>query len=283
MIVFSESDLKHFQYESDIGFHFNYEYTVEHTQEFWEFAYVVSNIYNETPNERVLVPANSFLIVRPNEIHKVTAQKHIDADNFYTHLNIPITKKALENLISLLWGSDLYKELERESGIVFFRSRHDERKYQEMLKRLLSASNADSQEARFILKTMITDMLYSYYEHKTSLKELSAHGNIVNVLANRMTSAENFSRSLAELIRDTHYSYMQINRLFVRETGKTPGVYFTNAKLEHAAKLLRITDMPVSDIASKVGYVSLSHFDRVFKKMFGISPSEYRASVSVAE
>ena len=47
-------------------------------------------------------------------------------------------------------------------------------------------------------------------------------------------------------------------------------------KLSYAAKLLQTTDLIVLDISSKVGYSSLSHFNRVFKATYHLTPSEYR-------
>lgn len=43
-----------------------------------------------------------------------------------------------------------------------------------------------------------------------------------------------------------------------------------------AQSLLKNTSFSISIIASRVGYVNFSHFAKVFKQEFGVSPSEYR-------
>lgn len=59
-------------------------------------------------------------------------------------------------------------------------------------------------------------------------------------------------------------------------TGKSPSVYIREIRLEVAARLLRESDMPVSDIAFKTGYSSTKYFNKVFKQSFSVSPEEYR-------
>ena len=52
--------------------------------------------------------------------------------------------------------------------------------------------------------------------------------------------------------------------------------YTTQLRIERAKDLLRNTDLPITEIAEKVGYYNLSSFTRRFKLNQGISPSEYR-------
>ncbi|WP_028978544.1 helix-turn-helix domain-containing protein [Sporocytophaga myxococcoides] len=52
--------------------------------------------------------------------------------------------------------------------------------------------------------------------------------------------------------------------------------YLNNLRLTEAKRLLMDLTLPVSDIAYKVGYGNISHFNRVFKESLGISPNDYR-------
>ena len=78
---------------------------------------------------------------------------------------------------------------------------------------------------------------------------------------------------LAELV---HMNPDYLNRIFKRETGMTLGDYVLNEKMQIARNLLQTTTLPVSYVASRVGYENFSHFSRTYKRMFGISPSEER-------
>lgn len=57
--------------------------------------------------------------------------------------------------------------------------------------------------------------------------------------------------------------------------------YLTKIRLEHALELLRTTEDKTYIIASRVGYMEPNYFSYVFKKQYGISPSKYRAEMSV--
>lgn len=67
-----------------------------------------------------------------------------------------------------------------------------------------------------------------------------------------------------------------LSRLFKRETGHTLSEYIMCEKMGYAAKLLMQTSIPVSLVAYKVGFHNYSHFSQVFRKMYGLSPREYR-------
>lgn len=59
-------------------------------------------------------------------------------------------------------------------------------------------------------------------------------------------------------------------------TGETPSNFFRTYKLNRAAELLKSGKYTVSEIADKCGFSTQSHFSVVFKKQFGVTPSEYR-------
>lgn len=74
----------------------------------------------------------------------------------------------------------------------------------------------------------------------------------------------------------TSYSPIHIRRLFHQDTGLTPHEYLERIRLEHAKRLLRDGNIPVSRIAAECGYSSESHFQALFKKINGCTPGTYR-------
>ena len=52
--------------------------------------------------------------------------------------------------------------------------------------------------------------------------------------------------------------------------------YLSDVRINRAKELLRDTDMNVADICEAVGYADLKHFNRTFKKLTGVKPSEFR-------
>ena len=58
-------------------------------------------------------------------------------------------------------------------------------------------------------------------------------------------------------------------------TGQTPGEFFTSYRLNRAAQLLREDKYKISAVAAMVGFNSSSHFASLFRKHFGVLPSDY--------
>jgi len=67
-----------------------------------------------------------------------------------------------------------------------------------------------------------------------------------------------------------------LHRAFREVMGTTLLGYQHQVRIDRARKLLSDTDLAVSFISNEVGYSSLSHFSRTFKKLLGVSPSQYR-------
>ena len=67
-----------------------------------------------------------------------------------------------------------------------------------------------------------------------------------------------------------------ISRHFAAVMGVTPVEYLREYRISKAADLLRDTDLPVSDIAGKVGYKDLSLFSRIFHQITDLSPAAFR-------
>lgn len=80
-------------------------------------------------------------------------------------------------------------------------------------------------------------------------------------------------KSISEYVyRSTSY----VCTSFKNETGQTLNQYLTEYRMEIAKQLLEDPRYKISDISSMVGYTDGNYFGKLFKKMVGLSPSEYR-------
>lgn len=82
--------------------------------------------------------------------------------------------------------------------------------------------------------------------------------------------------TLAGLSAHTGVSRQHLIYLFNRETGFPPLEYFLRMKMQRAAQLLDLTPLSVKEISGAVGMADPYYFSRLFKKMMGASPTEYR-------
>ncbi|WP_341878076.1 response regulator [Defluviitalea saccharophila] len=73
-----------------------------------------------------------------------------------------------------------------------------------------------------------------------------------------------------------HISTNYFSALFKKETKLNFTSYLTKVRIEKAKELLRNTDMKAFDIGNKVGYTEGHYFSYVFKKITGLTPTEYR-------
>lgn len=81
-----------------------------------------------------------------------------------------------------------------------------------------------------------------------------------------------------DLARAAGLSRAHFSRAFREAFGESPHAYLLTRRLERAAALLRCTDHSVADICVAVGLSSVGSFTTSFKRMFGKTPTEYRAA-----
>lgn len=82
--------------------------------------------------------------------------------------------------------------------------------------------------------------------------------------------------SAAQLAGKVELSVRQVERLFLRYLGTTPGRYYMRLRLERARELLRQTNMPILDVAIATGFASHSYFAQSYRLQFGRPPSDER-------
>jgi len=84
--------------------------------------------------------------------------------------------------------------------------------------------------------------------------------------------------TVADLARAAGLSQAHFSREFRRAFGETPHAYLLTRRLERAAALLRNTDRSVLEICLAVGLQSVGSFTTTFTRVYGMSPTAYRAT-----
>lgn len=85
-------------------------------------------------------------------------------------------------------------------------------------------------------------------------------------------------KGLASLADRFGISKSYLCRIFKKHTGMTVTEYMNRLKVQHALKLLQETDMRINEISSRAGFESVIYFNRVFRRIEGMTPKEARRS-----
>jgi sigma-54 dependent transcriptional regulator, acetoin dehydrogenase operon transcriptional activator AcoR len=84
---------------------------------------------------------------------------------------------------------------------------------------------------------------------------------------------------LKEMARIADVSLFHFHRQFKKTTGVTPHQFITGRRIAQAKLLLAESDLPIIDVAVRVGFGDQSHFTTTFRKFTSMTPRIYRNSV----
>lgn len=247
-----------------------------HYHDYIEMIYIpkgkVLNIVNSTPH---IMEDNSFLIIKPG----------------VSHLIAPLPGDSVEPLIvNLLINPEFVRILAKaeevctDNALVQFLTTKRERNY------LLLPNNTFT-TASHILNLLVVEyyqnhycltltMLGQFYMLLDCLSKFHQHPpHSYDKLSRRCISlieTHASTISLESLAQSLNYSEGYLSRHIKQQTGKTISQLITVDRMRLAERQLAGSELPVSEVAVLCGYQSESHFYRIFKQHFHITPNQYR-------
>lgn len=134
----------------------------------------------------------------------------------------------------------------------------------------------------YISKSGTLTILNSLLTEKVNLLFLSLESNVQEnstiflIKAFISKNFQNGNLSVKDISEHVYLSTSYVCTIFKNETGKTLNQYLTEFRIERAKTLLLDPRYKITDISDKVGYSDGNYFGKTFRKMVGLSPSEFR-------
>lgn len=138
-----------------------------------------------------------------------------------------------------------------------------------------SKTMSDIEEAIWIMCHQLCDILVSMRKSITK--------QTMEMAADLLKDNYNYDWTLEKLAKHFHFNSSYFSGLFKQHFGIGYNEYLNEIRLDQAKCLLLQSETRVSDLAQRVGYQSPNYFIRIFRKKYGLTPSEYRRTILVEQ
>ena len=193
-------------------------------------------------NKSLLLKENDFFTVPPFMPHAVS-----------------LTDTSV--LVSLCMDKSFIEDYSSQKGI-------------KILEMLLLSPKIQKRITKLQTELLLQAVSYVYELHDTHKEEME---NDMLILCDRLTNHFSDSLPLDNLAKDLYLSKYYLIRKCKRNLGLTPHKFHLQNRIRKAQALL-FTNKSVIEASINTGFYDQSHFDRSFKNIVGISPTEYLAS-----
>ena len=121
------------------------------------------------------------------------------------------------------------------------------------------------------LLTLLMESSWHHEAHANAPKKMDI-SSVKSFLDEHYSEKLSLESVASHFFIDKHY----LARLFKEQYGVTLVTYLQQVRITHAKRMLRFTDKSIEEIGLECGIGELNYFSRVFKKLEGVSPSEFR-------
>ena len=221
----------------------------------------------------VALPRNTLHLIRPADVHQFIAMRN----ECCTHMNLLVLP---ERLISLCGALNIpFEAISAGSPLSTVLSDAETAFFLDRAEQINLCGKHYDDASRLILEMLAhaLALLYRRRPHPSGADDWFAE------LLRTLRSPESLTLRASDVYALCPCSAPVLIRRFREAKGCTVVEYLTRVKLDYAQSLLRSTNFPVHEIASRLGYDSVSHFCHIFKAYAGKTPQEYRLSAQKLE
>lgn len=181
---------------------------------------------------------------------------------------------------SILWvhfkgDNTNYFPLE-ERKKVHINSRHSDNRMMVLFNLLFRVLERNYTIGNFIYISQVLSLILSEIYFREKVDESSVQDRHVTMVIRYMYQHLRENLTLEEISEEVQLSKSYLNAVFKAQTGKSPVEFFIHLKMQEACKLLKSTDYYIYEVSSELGYTDQYYFSRIFKKVVGVSPKDYK-------
>lgn len=268
----------------DLRLHTRFVDFPEHGHDYMEIMYVYSgSISHVIDNETVTLTQGDIIFLNRHSRHSVMRAHKEDIG-----INFILSNEFLQVIYHNLPDNTVIHDFlahnfqpSGESEYLFFRTKENfpiRNLMDNLIYALLKSKNEE------ILLSQIVSLLFTYlaYYRETLVNspesanyELQLKQYTENYLERHYPTA-----TLSELAKRLNYSEAYLSRRIKGVFGSSFQSLLLKQRLETAERLLTSTHMSIDQIIRTVGYENQSHFHRMFRKKYGVTPRQYRLNQS---
>lgn len=269
--------IHYFEYTSDFLFE-------GESHDFWEFICVDKGTVEISMDDRKqILRKNEIAFHKPNEFHKVSTRGQIAPNlvvisfktsspfmDFFQNRILKIDEKERTILADIL----------KEAQSVFATPLNDPylTQMQKKSEVPLGAEQLIKMQIEYFLIHLARRFMNSEETHieLPSLKESSdAFKRIVAYMESNLTN----NLTISQICKDNAIGHTHLQTIFSSEANSGVIEYFIRMKIDAAKYMIRQGNLNFTEIADYLGYSSIYYFSRQFKKVTGMTPSEYTSSI----
>lgn len=232
---------------------------------------VASNQYDIHPGELFLIPRGEYVM-----------SEYIAGESGFRSFMLFFSKKTAQEMVEQIGhglATDFLPEagdMKKEAVKIIPQSREVERLFASLETYSRSGNPYMCELTRLKFTELIYLLMDTPYRKLIVSFLLDAARSEIPSLSSVLDSHLYSSVTINELAMLSGRSLSSFKREFVREYGEPPRTWIRSKKLARAAFLLETTDRSVEEVSEVSGFVSNTHFTRLFKSYYQLTPTEYR-------
>lgn len=242
-----------------------------HNHDYFELFLIVEGTMQHFVNDMTIELQKGHLVfIRPKDVHSFFFE-----ENGCQFLNLAILEKTIKEMFHYLGsGYDQNKLLVPELPPTLLLTKKELEEAVALFDNLNLLPVNDKSRLNIELRCILISVFSRFFVIRSRHEE-DFPDWMLKVIT-KMKQAENFREGNKAIREIACKSDEHISRCFRKYLNQTPTQFINELKLNYAANQVRFSHKKINHIAFEAGFENLSNFHRQFKRMFNITPAEFR-------